>query len=352
MIAMTYRVRIQPSGHEFGVEPGETVLDAAVRQGLTLPYGCRNGTCAACLGKVIRGEVFYPDGPPPALPDDADELGQAIFCQAHIDADCDIEVEEVAAAGDIVVRTLPVRVAAVEPLAHDVNALWLRLPAAERLQFLAGQYIDILLRDGRRRSFSLANPPHEDEYLELHVRRVPGGRFSDELMDTLRPKSLLRIEGPLGTFSLRDDPRPAIMVAGGTGFAPMQSIIEDAIARGIERPIHLFWGVRARRDLYRAERARAWAEAHPHIDFTPVLSDPAPADAWDGETGFVHAAVLRHYPDLGGCQVYMSGPPPMIDAGRSAFRAAGLAAGELFFDSFDYPSDAVEGMRAAGVDPA
>ncbi len=349
---MTHRVRIHPSGHEFTVEPGESILDAAMRQGFPLPYGCRNGTCASCLGKVVSGEVFYPEGPPPALPEDADAAGQAIFCQAQIDADCEIEIQEVEAARDVVVRTLPVRVAAIEELAHDVTMLRLRLPAAERLQFLAGQYIDLLLRDGRRRSFSLANPPEDEDHLELHVRRVPGGRFSDELMRTLRPKSLLRFEGPLGSFFLREDStRPTILVAGGTGFAPMQSIIEHAIARGHDRPLHLYWGVRSLRDLYRAERASAWARDHAHIEFTPVLSDPLPDDDWAGRTGFVHEAVVADYPDLSGHQVYMSGPPPMIEAARRAFRAAGLETGELFFDSFDYASDAVEAMVAAGINP-
>jgi len=349
---MAHRVRIRSSGHEFLVEPGESILDAAVRQGHPLPYGCRNGTCASCLGKVISGEVFYPDGPPPALSDEADAAGQAILCQAQIDEDCEIEIDEVEEARDVVVRTLPVRVARIEALAHDVTLLQLRLPAAERLQFLAGQYIDLLLRDGRRRSFSLANAPHDDEFLELHVRRIPGGRFSDELLGTLREKSLLRFEGPLGSFFLREaSDRPAILVAGGTGFAPMQSIIEHAIARGLDRPLHLFWGVRARRDLYRAERAEAWAREHAQIRFTPVLSEPAPGDDWSGETGFVHDAVVAAYPDLSAHQVYMSGPPVMIDAGRTAFRAAGLPAGELFFDSFDYASDAVQAMQAAGVDP-
>jgi len=349
---MTHRVRIRPSGHEFTVESGESVVDAAVRHGHPLPYGCRNGTCAACLGKLVAGEVAYPEGDPPALPQDASAAGQAIFCQAQPLTDCEIEIEEIEAARDVVVRTLPARVSAIEPLAHDVHCLQLKLPAAERLQFLAGQYIDILLRDGRRRSFSLANPPHDDEHLEIHVRRVPGGKFSDELMATLRPKSLLRFEGPLGAFFLREaSTGPAILVAGGTGFAPMQSIIEHAIARGLERPLHLFWGVRAKRDLYRAERAEAWARDHPQIEFTPVLSDPAAEDDWQGATGFVHEAVVAAYPDLSAHEVYMSGPPPMIDAGRAAFRAAGLASGALFFDSFDYASDAVEGMVAAGIDP-
>lgn len=349
---MAYRVRVRPSGHEFTVEPGEPVLEAGLRQGVALPYGCRNGTCGSCLGKVVEGEVFYPDGPPPALSDEDAEAGLAIFCQAQTDEDCMIELNEIEEARDIAIRTLPVRVARIEPLAHDVTLLRLRLPAAERLQFLAGQYIDLLLKDGRRRSFSLANPPHDDELLELHVRRVPGGRFSDELLSNMGEKALLRFEGPLGSFFLREDSdRPALLVAGGTGFAPIKSMVEHAIARGDSRPLHVFWGVRARRDLYLGGLAASWAAEQAHIGFTPVLSEPQPDDVWTGATGFVHDAVLAAYPDLSRHQVYMSGPPPMIDAGRSAFRRAGLPAGELFFDSFDYAPDAVAAMRAAGIDP-
>lgn len=246
---------------------------------------------------------------PGRRPAGAAETGQAILCQARAEGECEITIHEVDKPRDVVVRTLPARVAHKEPLAHDVTMLQLRLPAGERLQFLAGQYIDILLRDGRRRSFSLANPPHADEYLELHVRRVPGGRFSDEIMSTIREKSLLRFEGPLGSFFLREDSsRPAILVAGGTGFAPMQSIIEHALARGLDRPLHLFWGVRSARDLYRRDRAEEWAREHDQIRFTPVLSEPDRADTREYETGFVHQAVLAAYPDLSGHQVYMSGP--------------------------------------------
>lgn len=349
---MSFRVRIRSSDHEFTVEPGEPILEAALRQGLSLPYGCRNGTCGSCMAKVVEGEPFYPDGPPPALTDEDIAAGRVLLCQAQTDEDLVVDVDEIEEAGDIVVRTLPVRVARIEPLAHDVTMLRLQLPAGERLQFLAGQYIDLLLKDGRRRSFSMANPPHDDEYLELHIRRVPGGRFSDELLSDMKEKALLRFEGPLGTFFLREDSdRPIVMVAGGTGFAPIKSMVEHAIARGIERPIHVFWGVRARRDLYMDEQAREWAEAHANIDYTPVLSEPAADDDWSGATGFVHDAVAAAYPDLSGAQVYMSGPPVMIEAGRAAFRAAGLPRDQLFFDSFDYAPDAVAAMREAGVDP-
>jgi len=349
---MSQHIRLQPSGHEIDVEPGESILDAALRQGLALPYGCRNGTCGACLGEMLAGSVTYPVGRPPGLTDQAIAEGRALLCQATPETDCEVEVREVDEARDIVVRTLPVRVARIEHVAHDVTVLRLKLPAAERLQFLAGQYIDLLLKDGRRRSFSLANPPHDDELLELHVRRVPGGRFSDQLLSDMKEKALLRFEGPLGSFFLRDtSERPAIMVAGGTGFAPIKSIIEHAIARGLDRRFHVFWGVRARRDLYMGDLAESWAAGHDGIEFTPVLSDPREEDAWTGSTGFVHEAVLARYPDLSANDVYMSGPPPMIDAARTAFREAGLPREALYFDSFDYASDAVQGMVQAGIDP-
>lgn len=349
---MSYRILIRPSGHEFTAEDDESVLDAALRNGHTLPYGCRNGTCAACIGKVVEGEIAYAGERPPAISEAEAATGQALLCQARARSDCEIEVTEIDQPKDIVVRSLPVRVVGIEQAAHDVSVLRLKLPAAERLQFMAGQYIDLLMRDGRRRSFSLANPPHDDEQLELHVRRVAGGRFSDRLLSDMREKALLRFEGPLGTFFLREDAdKPIVLMAGGTGFAPIKSIVEHALAAGIKRPMHLFWGARAQRDLYMDELARGWARAHDHIDYTPVLSDPDDEDGWEGERGFVHEAVLRAHPDLSGHQVYMSGPPPMIEAGRNAFRAAGLPRDEIFFDSFDYASDAVEGMMAAGMSP-
>lgn len=349
---MASHVHILPSGHAFTVEPGESVLDAGLRQGYTLPYGCRNGTCSACKAELKSGAVSYPEGPPPALTDPDAAARHVILCQARPDGDCAFEIREIDRADEVVVRTLPARLASHEPLAHDVARLRLRLPATERLQFLAGQYIDLLLRDGRRRSFSLANPPHADDVLELHVRRVPGGYFSEHLLAEIKDKAVLRFEGPLGSFYLREESeRPIILMAGGTGFAPIKSIVEHAFARGLRRPIHLFWGVRAGRDLYLGELAQAWARDHEHIDFTPVLSEPAPEEAWAGAVGYVHEAVVAKYPDLSGHQVYMAGPPPMIAAARDAFSAAGLPPEELFFDSFDYAPDAIHGLAERGHDP-
>lgn len=238
--------------------------------------------------------------------------------------------------GDAPVRTLPCRVGRKEQLAHDVVGLYLQLPAGERMPFLAGQYVDIILRDGRRRAFSLANSPTRDEYLELHVRYLPGGEFSEYVFHHLREKTLLRIRGPLGAFYWRErSPRPAILLAGGTGFAPIKSIIEFAIDRGSVRPMHLYCGARARRDLYWHALASGWARAHAHLDYVPVLSDPLPEDAWEGRGGLAHEAVLEDFPTLEGYEVYTSGPPAMVYAAREVFLQRGLDPAHLFSDAFE-----------------
>ncbi len=337
---MSFTVHIQPSGHQFDVEPGESVLDAALRQGFAFPYGCRNGACGNCMGKLLAGEVEYGVQLPPGLSDADVAQGKALFCSAIPLSDLSIEVREIGAAKDIPVKTLPCRVAKMERLHDDVMRLFLKLPATERLQFLAGQYIDILLRDGRRRSFSLANAPHDDALLELHIRHIEGGRFTGEVFTTMKEKAILRFEGPLGTFFLREDSeRPIIFVAGGTGFAPIKAMIEHAIAEHIERPIHLYWGARGPRDLYLDELARHWAQEHPHIEYTPVLSQARPEDNWTGRTGYVHEAVLADHADLSAHEVYASGPPAMVQAARTSFTARGLNPDCYFSDAFEYAND-------------
>lgn len=340
---MSFTVTIRPSGHEFDVEDDESVLEAALRQGFALPYGCRNGGCGSCMGDLLSGEVDYGPKLPRAISEADLAAGKALFCQAFAMSDLEIGVPEIGAAKDIVVKTLPTRVVQMTRLNHDVMELRLKLPATERLQFLAGQYIDILLKDGRRRSFSIANPPHRDEALELHVRHVPGGFFTGLVFNSMQPKALLRIEGPLGTFFLREDSeRPVLMVAGGTGFAPLQGMLEHAFAQGVKRPIHLFWGARCREDLYRHEQLLAWCEEHPNLRYTPVLSAAEDDADWNGERGWVHDALLRTYPELAAYDLYMSGPPPMIEAAKPAFAAHGLPSDRLFFDSFEFAEEAVE----------
>ncbi len=339
---MSYKVTLQPSGHTFIAEAHEPILEAGLRgEGAALPYGCRNGACGSCMARIVSGEIAYPGPVPPGISAAEQAQGCALLCQARARGDLVVEVREVAAARDVEVKTLPCRVVGLQKLAPDVMRLYLKLPATERLQFLAGQYIDILLRGGRRRGFSLANAPHADEYLELHVRHVPGGEFTGHVFEQMKEKAILRFQGPLGTFFLREDsPLPIIMMGGGTGFAPLKSMLEHAFHVGLERHVHLYWGARAARDLYLNEMVEAWVEQHGDtLRYTPVLSEPDPVDGWTGRTGFVHEAVVADHPDLGGHEVYMSGPPPMIQAARAAFAACGLPPEQLYYDSFDYATE-------------
>ena len=332
----SHTVRLEPSGQTFTGEPGETILAAALRQGHPLPYSCRNGSCGACKGRVLAGEIDYGVYEDKALSAAERAAGKALFCQAVPRGDVTIEAREVAAAKDIVIKTLPCRVVKMERVAHDVMLLSLKLPQTEVFKFLAGQYIDILLRNGQRRSFSLANAPQQTEALQLHVRHVPGGEFTGHVFTAMKEKDLLRLRGPLGMFFLRESEQPAIHVAGGTGFAPMKSLVENAIARGAKRPLHLYWGARARRDLYLHDLAVSWARAHPFIRYTPVLSEPQPEDAWTGRVGWVHEAVLADYSGFSDSEVYASGPPPMIEAIRASFLARGLSEDRLYYDSFEF----------------
>jgi len=337
---MAFKIRINPAGHEIKAQDGETVLEAALRSGHVLPYSCRGGTCGSCLGKIQEGSISYANGRPPALSEQEQAESKALFCQAHPSSDLIIEAREIDAVNDVQIRILPCRIMRLEKLAPDVMQLFLKLPANERLQFLAGQYIDFLLRDGRRRSFSLANAPHNDEFLELHVRLVPGGEFTSHIFNNVKEKAIMRFQGPLGTFFLREETqRPIIMLGGGTGFAPLKGILEDMFHKGIERPVHLYWGARAQQDLYQDELPMTWAEQYPQFSYTPVLSEPKPDDNWTGRTGFVHQAVAEDFPDLSAYEVYMCGPPPMIDAAKHAFFAQGLEHDRLFYDSFDFAPD-------------
>jgi CDP-4-dehydro-6-deoxyglucose reductase len=342
---MSYKATLTPSDHHFEVEDDESVLEAGLRQGFALPYGCRNGACGSCAATLKQGEVRYPGGRPPALTEDDEACGKTLLCQARPVGDLVLEVREIGAARDIQVKVLPARVAHMERLAGDVMRLRLRLPATERLQFLAGQYVDVILRDGRRRGFSLANAPHDDEFLELHVRHVPGGRFTDHVFKEMKERAILRFEGPLGAFFLREDSeRPAILMAGGTGFAPLKSIIEHAMFVEDPRTFELYWGVRGKADLYLDDLAREWVGQYPRIRYVPVLSDPLPGDAWTDRTGFVHQAVCADHPDLSGHDVYMSGPPAMIKAARKAFRVSGLPEDRLYYDSFEYSIDTLKAL--------
>jgi CDP-4-dehydro-6-deoxyglucose reductase len=337
-----HKVSVQPSGHAFDVEEGESVLTAALRQDLVLPYGCRNGACGTCKGKILEGQVDYGVYQKKALTDDERAQGKALFCQARPLTDLVVEARTIGAAKDMQIKMLPCRVQKLERLADEVMVLYLRLPANERLQFLAGQYIEFLLKDGSRRSFSMGNAPHDDELIQLHVRRVAGGQFTDHVFGKMKERDILRLEGPLGTFFLREDSaKPIVFVASGTGFAPIKSIIEHALRKGVTRPMVLYWGGRRPRDLYMNELPQKWAAEHPQqFTYIPVVSDALQEDDWSGRTGFVHRAVMEDFPDLSAHQVYACGVPVMVDAAKRDFtQQCRLPEDEFFADSFTTQAD-------------
>jgi CDP-4-dehydro-6-deoxyglucose reductase, E3 len=338
---MAFKITLQPSGHGFDAPADEPILQAALDAGFNLPYGCRNGACGTCKGRVLEGHVDFGIAQEHALPLAERAGGMALFCCARPLSDLVLEVKEIGAIKDIPLKTMPCRVQHLEKLADDVMLMTLKLPTNERLQFLAGQYIEFLLKDGKRRAFSLANAPHDDELLQLHLRLIPGGTFTEHVFHAMHEKEILRFEGPHGSFFLREDSdKPIILLAGGTGFAPIKGIVEHAIHNKIMRPMTLYWGARNRTGLYMNDLPQQWAAAHPHIAYVPVLSDPDAADGWSGRTGLVHEAVLADFADLSGHQVYACGAPAMIEAAKRDFVVRGLPGGEFYADIFSFAAPA------------
>lgn len=345
---MSSQITIHPSQHTFKANDGETILEAALREGFTIAYGCRNGACGTCKGKILEGSVDYGEYQEHALPDAERAHGMALFCQARPLSDLVVECREISAVKDIHIKTLPCRVEKMQRLAPDVMLLELKLPANERLQFLAGQYIDILMKGGQRRSFSMANPPHDDAHLQLHVRNY-GGPFSDYVFQRMKEKEILRFEGPLGTFFLREDTdKPVILLASGTGFAPIKAIIEHAIHIGMPRPMALYWGGRRPSDLYMNDLAERWSREN-GIRYVPVVSEAMPEDGWHGRTGFVHQAVMEDFADLSGYEVYACGAPAMVEAAHADFTTQrGLPEDEFYSDAFTPAAPRAIQQRSSG----
>ena len=338
---MGFQISVQPSQHVFQAEEGETILDAALRQGLMMPYGCRDGMCGACRGKVLAGQVDHGKAQIHTLSDSEREEGFALFCCASAQSDLVIESQEIRSSMEIPVRTLPARVQKLTRVAPDVMIMELKLPPGERFQFFAGQYVEILLKEGRRRAFSLANAPNDEGCLQLHIRQTPGGAFTGHVFSGMKERDMLRINGPHGSFFLREDSeKPMLLVAGGTGFAPIKAIVEHAIAERIKRPMVIYWGGRSRVDLYLAELAYEWAAKYANIHFVPVLSEAPESDGWQGRNGFVHEAAMQDFPDLSGHQVYVCGSPVMVAAARHDFVGhCSLPETEFIADSFEFAKD-------------
>jgi CDP-4-dehydro-6-deoxyglucose reductase len=336
---MTFQVTLQPSGHQFQVEPDEKILEAGIKAGLSIPYSCRSGVCRSCRGTVLEGEVDFGDVHPTYLPDSDKAKGLALLCSARAKSDLVVEIAELEGLAGIKPGIVPCRVVKIERPSADVAVLDLRLPMNENMRFMAGQYVDFLLKDGKRRSYSIACRPSAEgvSHIELHIRHVPGGHFTDRLFaGEVKEREVMRFEGPLGSFYLREDSnKPIIFLASGTGFAPIKAMIEHAIARGIQRPMQLYWGCRKPADLYMAALPQQWAREVPGFSYVPVLSEVSAQDGWQGRTGLVHQAVMADHPDLSGHEVYACGVPVMVDAAQRDFLAqCGLPDDAFFADSF------------------
>ncbi len=334
---MSFTVEIRPSGRTFQAQAGESILGAAIRAGVNLPYSCRVGICSSCKSRVASGTIDHGSITEAHLPTPERQSGFTLPCLARAASDLVIEACEVEGLLSAEPRSYPARVVGMRRVGPDVMIVTLRMPMNEVLPFRAGQYVQLQLPDGCTRSYSIANRPdaHEMPHLEFHIRHVPGGSFTDRLFrGGIKLRDMVRLEAPWGTFFLRDANRPAILLASGTGFAPIKAIVDDAIHRGDQRPLHIYWGGRQRADLYGDEMARRWARDCGHIHYTPVLSASSDGD-WPGRTGQVHRAVMEDWLDLSGAEVYACGAPAMVAAARRDFsNHCGLSASDFHADAF------------------
>lgn len=343
---MAFNITVQPSGRSFNAESNETLLAAGLRQGIGMPYGCKDGACGSCKCKKISGEVSHGPHQEKALSAAEQAAGFVLTCCASAHSDVVLESRQVTEEGAFPIKKMPVRVLSLEKKSDDVMVVKLQLPANDVMQFHAGQYVDFLLRDGDRRSYSMANAPHTlvagSPAIELHIRHMPGGKFTDHVFGAMKEKEIQRIEGPQGSFYLREDSqKPIVLLASGTGFAPIKAILEHMQHKGITRPTRLYWGGRRPTDLYLNDWVQAQLASMPHLRYVPVVSDALPEDQWQGRTGFVHRAVLEDTPDLSGFEVYACGAPIVVDSARADYAQAGLSNDDFYADAFTTAADKV-----------
>jgi len=342
---MTFQVSLTQSGRQFSCEADETVLNAALRQGIGLPYGCKNGACGSCKGKLNNGQVEHGPHQQRALSEAEAAEGFTLLCCAKPVSDIAVDVREIAASSDYPIKKLPTRVHKLEKLSDDVMLVSLQLPATEKFAYRAGQYIEFLLRDNKRRSYSMANASHNGEHVTLHIRHMPGGLFTDQVFSTMKERDILRFEGPHGSFFLREDSdKPIILLASGTGFAPIKALMEQLIHLKSERQVVLYWGGRRPTDLYMSALCEEWAASLPNFRYVPVISDAQAEDQWQGRTGFVHQAVMADIADMSGYQVYACGAPVVVESAKRDFSAqCQLPPDEFYADSFTSEADLAAG---------
>jgi len=334
--AQAFSALVHPDNRIVPVREGETILDAGLREGLSLPFECRYGGCGVCKAHLLYGTVDHGAFQPSALTEAEQREGKMLLCCATPLSDLEIEYVPVTLPGGVPVRTYTARVERMVALTDDVMQVFLRPEGGERVRYYAGQYINVILEDGERRSFSFAAAPQDAALIELHIRWIKGGRFTTYVFTAMKAGDVIRFEGPLGAFFLREDSaKPIIFVAGATGFAPVKSMVEYAFRTGLKRRMILYWGVRALKDLYLKELPMRWEREHENFGFVPVLSDPAPEDHWTGRTGLVHEAILQDFPDLAAYQIYACGSVEMVRAAHPAFLARGLKQDDCFSDAFE-----------------
>jgi CDP-4-dehydro-6-deoxyglucose reductase len=345
---MSFQISVLPSGRSFSADSSETLLAAGIRQGIGLPYGCKDGACGSCKCKKISGTVVHGEHQAKALSAEEEAQGLILTCCATAQSDLVLESRQVTEAGSFPIKKMPVRVVSLEKKSDDVMSVLMQLPATDVMQYHAGQYVEFLLRDGSRRSYSMANAPHTLDAtapkVELHIRHMPGGKFTDVVFGTMKEKDILRIEGPYGSFYLREDSdSPIILLASGTGFAPIKALLEHMQHKNIQRPTTLYWGGRRPSDLYMNDWVDAQLKVMPQLTYVPVVSNALPEDAWTGRTGFVHQAVLQDHPQLGAFQVYACGAPIVVESARADYvQKAGLPEEAFFADSFTSEADKVQ----------
>lgn len=341
--ATVFSVLVQPSGRTFDVAAGEAVLAAGIRQGIGLPYGCKDGACGSCKCKLVSGTVVHGTHQLKALSVDEEAAGYVLTCCAQAQSDLVLESRQVTELGALAIKKMPTRVISLTKMSEDVMVLQLQLPANDSFAYRAGQYVEFILRDGARRSYSMASAPNLGTSMELHIRHMPGGKFTDHVFGAMKEKEILRVEGPFGSFFLREDSdKPVVLLASGTGFAPIKALIEHMQHLESQRSVTLYWGGRRPADLYMQDWVAAQLKTMPNLKYVPVVSDAAPNDDWQGRTGFVHRAVLQDFPDLSNYQVYACGAPIVIESARRDFSAlAQLPADEFFADSFTSEADKI-----------